>query len=96
MRTSATRTVSGRVYQDGAPLSGGGMAFTARKQSTGSYVITIPGAKVINAVAVGFTTTYYMAVVNTVAGSSFVVNLYNSTTGVGADVSFSFIAEIAN
>lgn len=96
MRTQTTRTVSGRVYSDGSPASGG--EFTSRRTALGQYMITVtPGLRLVaaSASALGFAVCQVGAVAPSIAGQSFSVTTGVPNTGTGIDTGFHFVATVA-
>jgi hypothetical protein len=83
MRTTAVRTIAGRVNADGTPATGTG--FTSRKTGTGAYALTFPGQR-LQALAV-------TAAAGTPTATGWTTD--GAAVGLGADNAFAFMAGVA-
>lgn len=90
-----TRIVSGRFNASGGVTSGSGFIIT--KSGPGAFHVIVNGRPgLISVVGSADSTTYYTARVNTggFAQGEFEIDIFNSVTGGGTDVSGSFTATV--
>jgi len=92
MRSSPTRTISGRINADGTPANASG--WSSRKVSTGAYTVTFAGGfRVIGAVASPgpAASAIRTAYVSSMTGDSITVQVVSSAFAL-ADDTCSFVA----
>ena len=97
MRTTTTRTITGRVNSDGTVAAIGSGGWTGRKTATGTYQLDFLGQRLLGCTVTnsGNGGTWSLADVDTLTGSGCRVIHANPGASALIDVAFTFTATVA-